>query len=154
MLSFKVYYDETSQTCNNVVLEVHYQIMWQGQQVIAVQSDVLMGNVSVPEIDQLTAFPVGGNGYKKRRKEIVPSREQFHSLFQYFSATFVNLKKINENQQDFSSEISLKPKKDEILGRKKKSGNPGYNKGMPLISTLYKLEEIKERKKVLSIIVN
>ena len=116
--------------------------MWQGQQVISVESDVLMGNVSVPEIDELTA-------YIKRRKEIVPSREQFHSLFQYFSATFVNEKKISENEHNLNSEISLKSTKDENLEQRKKSGNPGYNKGTPLISTTYELEEIKETQKVL-----
>ena len=124
--------------------------MWQGQQIISLESDVLMGNVSIPESDELTAFPGNGNDYKKRRKEIVPSQEQFHMLSQFFSAEFIHLNKISETEKDSSSTDSLKlSNDDEKVVLKEKSGNPGYKKGMPLITASYKLVENKNDKKVI-----
>ena len=81
--------------------------MWKGQDILSIQSDVLMGNVSVPETDELTVFPGNGNGHKKRRKEIVPSQEQFHSLFQIFSAKFVYANSVSKNEKDTSLEKHL-----------------------------------------------
>ena len=136
-------------------MEVHYRLMWQGQQIISVQSDVLMGNVSIPESDELTAFPGNGNGYKKRRKEIVPSQEQFHMLSQFFSAEFIHLNKISENEKDSSSTDSLKlSNDDDNVVLKEKSGNPGYKKGMPLITASYELVENKIDKKVIHLKVS
>ena len=123
--------------------------MWQGQQILSLESDVLMGNVSIPESDELTAFPGNGNGYKKRRKEIVPSQEQFHTLSQYFSAEFIHLNKLSENEKDASSTDSLKSSIDDNVVVKDKSGNPGYKKGMPLITASYELVEKKNNKKVI-----
>ena len=128
--------------------------MWQGQQIISLQSDVLMGNVSIPESDELTAFPGNGNGYKKRRKEIVPSQEQFHMLSQFFSAEFIHLNKLSDNEKDASSTDSLKSINDDDVVVKEKSGNPGYKKGMSLITASYKLVEKKNDKKVIYLIVS
>ena len=122
--------------------------MWKGQDILSIQSDVLMGNVSVPETDELTVFPGNGNGHKKRRKEIVPSQEQFHSLFQIFSAKFVYANVVSKNKKDTSLEKHLESSNNVKANQSRKSGNPGYNKGMPLITALYKLEEIKGGKKV------
>ena len=133
-------------------MEVHYRLMWQGQQIISVQSDVLMGNVSIPESDELTAFPGNGNGYKKRRKEIVPSQEQFHMLSQFFSAEFIHLNELSENEKDSSSTNSLKSFNDDNVDLKEKSGNPGYKKGMPLITASYELVENKNDDKVIYLI--
>ena len=123
--------------------------MWQGQEILSVQSNVLMGNVSVLETDELIAFPGNGNGYKKRRKEIVPSQEQFHLLSQIFSTKFIHVKKSSENEKDLNLEQSFKSSNSANSVLIKKSGNPGYDKGMPLITALYELEEIKGVKKVI-----
>ena len=123
--------------------------MWQGQEILSIQSNVLMGNVSVLETDELIAFPGNGNGYKKRRKEIVPSQEQFHLLSQIFSTKFIHVKKSSENEKDLNLEQSFKSSNSANSVLIKKSGNPGYDKGMPLITALYELEEIKGVQKVI-----
>ena len=111
-----------------------------------------MGNVSIPESDELTAFPGNGNGYKKRRKEIVPSQEHFHMLSQFFSSEFIHLNKLSEKEKDPSSTDSLKSFNDDNVVLKEKSGNPGYKKGMPLITASYKLVENKNDMKVIQLI--
>ena len=125
--------------------------MWKGQDIVSVQSDVLMGNISVPETDELTVFPGNGDGHKKRRKEIVPSQEQFQSLFQIFSTKFIYSNSVSENEKGKSFEKHLESSNNVHANQNRKSGNPGYNEGMPLITALYKLEEIKDGNKVINI---
>ena len=106
-----------------------------------------MGNLSLPE-DLLATIP--GNVYTKRR-EIVPSRQRFHTLTQHFTTTFKHLS--SENKVDSAQEEKMRSAtsvNDPVL----KSGNPGYHKGKPLLSALYKFQEIETKDKVTSSIYN
>ena len=129
------------------MLEVHYTLGWSGNKILSVEADVLMGNLSLPE-DLLATIP--GNVYTKRR-EIVPSRQRFHTLTQHFTTTFKHLS--SENKVESAQEEKMRSANgvnEPIL----KSGNPGYNKGKPLLSALYKFQEIATEDKVTSSIYN
>ena len=129
-----------------MLLEVHYRLIWNGKRVKSVEADILIGNISLPE-DTLTPIPENGAW---KWKEKVPSMQRFYELSQFFSATFTHLKFEN---------ITMVPKPgDPTKGfnkpghtQNKKSGNPGYNEGKPLISALYEMEEIKEKRQVITL---
>ena len=126
-----------------MVLEEHYTLGWSGNKILSVEADVLMGNLSLPE-DLLATIP--GNVYTKRR-EIVPSRQRFHTLTQHFTTTFKHLS--SENKVESSQKEKMRRANgvnEPIL----KSGNPGYSKGKPLLSALYKFQEIANEDKVAS----
>ena len=129
------------------MLEVHYTLGWSGNKILSVEADVLMGNLSLPE-DLLATIP--GNVYTKRR-EIVPSRQRFHTLTQHFTTTFKHIS--TENDVDSAKEEKMHSANgvnEPVL----KSGNPGYNKGKPLLPALYKFQEIATEDKVTSLIYN
>ena len=83
------------------MLEVHYTLGWSGNKILSVEADVLMGNLSLPE-DLLAIIP--GNVYTKRR-EIVPSRQRFHTLTQHFTTTFKYIS--TENNVDSAQEEKM-----------------------------------------------
>ena len=129
------------------MLEVHYPLGWSGNKILSVEADVLMGNLSLPE-DLLATIP--GNVYTKRR-EIVPSRQRFHTLTQHFTTTFKHIS--TENDVDSVKEEKMHSANgvnEPVL----KSGNPGYNKGKPLLFAPYKFQEIATEDKVTLLIYN
>ena len=100
--------------------------------MISVEADILMGNISLPE-NTMTVF--SGNGDKKR-KEIVPSRQRFYLLTQFFSTSFQPT-----GIDSIPTPVSGKDPSEMLI---RKSGNPGYNKGKPLLSALYTFEGIED----------
>ena len=117
-----------------MVLEVHYRFIWDGQRILSVDADILMGNISLPE-DLLIALPV------KKHKEMVPSRQRFHLLSQFFSVTFNHLANGSNNTLSNSGKSTQKSK----LSDAHRSGNPGYEKGMPILTALYKFRDTEEK---------
>jgi hypothetical protein len=124
-----------------VLLEVHYRLLWNGKRVASVEADILIGNISLLE-DTLTPIPENGD---RKWKEKVPSMQRFYEVSQFFSSTFTHLKVEN---------ITKIPNPGKIINehgdtQTQKSGNPGYNEGKPLISALYELQEIKDKRAVI-----
>ena len=125
-----------------MVLEVHYRFNWNGSRVISVEADVLMGNISLPENSTET---LSGNGDKKQ-KEIVSSRQRFHFLYQFFSTSFKSFD-IDDSTTSMGKQPRLRENSNK-LSIVHKSGSPGYNKGKPLLSALYKFKKVVDKQKV------
>ena len=102
---FKENNDDNNRMCINAVLEVRYDIFWQGQNVTKIVVNVLLGNFSM---------------IQPRHKDLA-SKSDFQHLHQIFSVNFKHDKNQNTNDQ-----VNLF-----IISR---SGNPGYDIGKPLIS--------------------
>ena len=105
-IQHQVHYDEDTQTCINVVLEVHYDFVWQGGDVDQVNVEVLMGNISLPR-----NFKRAANNGKR-----FASNQQSYHLTQLFSVDWKH-----KHAED-------------VPPRQQRSGNPGYEIGKPLLS--------------------
>lgn len=81
----QVHFDQ--QTCFNVVLEAHYRFYWRGPEILKIEADILLGNVTL--------------------------LDGVHEIMQFYSSSFHH------------------HKNPTVL---KKSGQPGYNPGQPIIT--------------------
>ena len=127
-----------------MLLEVHYKLIWNGKRVASVEADILIGNISLPE-ETLTPIPDHGD---RNRKEKVPSMQRFYEVSQFFSATFTHRNFGNTTVTSKTGQPSKSLNKDGD-NQTQKSGTPGYNKGKPLISALYGMEEIESKSVVI-----
>ena len=42
-----MFYDEVLHSCENIVLEAQYKIYWQGSEILGIEANILLGNVSI-----------------------------------------------------------------------------------------------------------
>ena len=96
-----------------------------------------MGNISLPDQTVKTVSSPTIYG-PKRRKEVVPSRQRFTTLTQFFSASFEHHSSDSiQKEDDDDGELKKHTADSHIIH---KSGNPGYVKGRPILSAQYNLE--------------
>ena len=99
-------FDRTSRTCSNVVVKVEYEFKWRERQVDAVTAKITLGIVQLPSLQ-----PKSG---------LATSDSFANTLGQIFSVKFLHSPRLN------ASTISQIPFQ--------RSGNPGYVRGLPVVS--------------------
>lgn len=75
-----VHFDSITNTCENVVLEVKYNIHWSGETIPKIEVEIILGNIDLRQ-------------------------GEHRSLTQFFQTTFTHV----ENDQDFDFETNLNP---------------------------------------------
>jgi len=98
-------FNKTTRICSNVVVKVEYEFKWRERRVDAVQANVTLGDVEIPEVIANSGFATSDN--------------LISTVGQRFSVKFLQSPALN------SSGASQTPFQ--------RSGNPGYMRGLPVL---------------------